>query len=372
MQKGSQAFRSQCVRLAWFLFAIVLTVPLQDSQAQAPAQQVPTIDDQNPTPPAKPDIVEIPIPGNEPPPKLSEPPIPELTIPNFASCTIAELKHMVPDLEHLKASDDQASLIPLLDKIGAKTVEVAEKTPNLISHESVFTEVAGSLKTHKDYSYLVVQHAMAPGSKGLVLYEYRVDVATGKKFESEEFDQDPNAKSLATSSSTLGLPSARDAMPDLDSAPHAQGFVNDWLHFYPSNRRESDFRYLGQQKMDGHHTLVVAFAQKAGSVRFPSLVQFEDKRYPILTQGIAWVDASDFRIIRLRTDLLSAPPRVPLRQLTADIHFSEFRIAEASSPLWLPYQVAVVTKVGTISASEKHHYSEYRLFRAHSKIKLTP
>ncbi len=359
------------MRLAWFLFAIVLTLPFQNSQAQAPTQQVPTIDDQNPTPSAKPDIVEIPIPGSETPPRVSEPPIPEVQFPNFASCTMAELRHMVPDLEHLKAADDQAALIPLLEKIGAKTVEVAAKTPNLISHETVVTEFGG-LKTHKDYSYLVVQHAMAPGSKGFVLYEYRVDVATGKKFESEEFDQDSNAKSLAASSSTLGLPSPRDAMPDLDSAPHAQGFVNDWLHFYPSNRRESDFRYLGQQKMDGHHTLVVAFAQKAGSVRFPSLVQFEDKRYPILTQGIAWVDASDFRIIRLRTDLLSAPPRVPLRQLTADIHFSEFRIAEASSPLWLPYQVAVVTKVGTISASEKHHYSEYRLFRAHSKIKLTP
>ncbi len=284
---------------------------------------------------------------------------------------MVELRQMVPELEHLKAAEDQPALIPLLDKIGARTVEVAEKTPNIISHETVVTEVGG-IKTHKDYSYLVVQHAAGAGLKGFVLNEYRVDVATGKKFEFDDFDQDSNAKSLATSSPSLSLPSARDSLSALDSAPHAQGFVNDCLHFYPSNRRESDFRYLGQQKMDGHHTLVVAFAQKPGAVRFPALVEFDGKRYQILTQGIAWVDESDFRIIRLRTDLLSAPPRVPLQQLTGDIHFSEVRVAEMSSALWLPYQVVVVTKVGTISAIEKHHYSEYRLFRAHSKIRLTP
>ena len=127
------------MRLARFLFAIVLALSFQNAQAQAPAQQVPTIDDQNPTPPAKPDIVEIPIPSSEAPPKVSEPPIPEVTVPNFASCTMAELRHIIPELEHLKPADDQSALIPLLDKIGAKTVEVAAKTPNLISHESVVT-----------------------------------------------------------------------------------------------------------------------------------------------------------------------------------------------------------------------------------------
>ena len=88
---------------------------------------------------------------------------------------------MVPELEHLKAAEDQASLIRLLDKIGAKTVEVAEKTPNIISHETVVTEVGG-IKTHKDYSYLVVQHAAGAGLKGFVLNEYRrpVEVVQGR------------------------------------------------------------------------------------------------------------------------------------------------------------------------------------------------
>ena len=357
------------MRLAALLFAILSGLLPQILHAQVPDQPVPTIDDPNPAPPpAKPDRVEIAIPGNDPPPSEVTPPsAPKAKIPNFTSCTLEELKQMVPDLAHLKSADDQATLIPLLDKIGAKTAEVAEKTPNLISHETVQTDLNG-FRTHKDYSYLVVQHTMP--SKDIVLFEYRVDVATGKKFESEDFTQASSTPDA--SSSGLSLPSARDSLSTLESAPQAQGFVNDWLHFYPSNRHESDFRFLGSQKMDGHQTLVVAFAQKPGQVRLPGLVEFEGKRYQVFTQGIAWVDESDFRIVRLRTDLLSVPPAVPLRQLTADIHFSEVRLTELSSPLWLPNQLVVITKLGFGSSAETHRYSEYRLFRAHSKIRLTP
>jgi hypothetical protein len=124
--------------------------------------------------------------------------------------------------------------------------------------------------------------------------------------------------------------------------------------------------------MNGHHTLVVAFAQKPGSVRLPARIGFEKRTLPIFMQGIAWVDSSDFRIVRLRTDLLSPPAGVPLRQLTADIQFGEIRIAEMASPLWLPHQVVVIANTGGVIVRESHTYSKYRIFRAHSKILLNP
>jgi hypothetical protein len=152
----------------------------------------------------------------------------------------------------------------------------------------------------------------------------------------------------------------------------SQGFGNNWLDFYPSNRSESTFRYLGEQKMNAHRTLVVAFAQKPGSVRLPAMIAFENKTLPVYQQGVAWVDPSDFKIVRLRTDLLSPPAGVPLSQLTADIQFAEIRIAEIASPLWLPRQVVVTTSLGGATLRETHTYSNYRLFRAHSKVRLNP
>jgi len=56
--------------------------------------------------------------------------------------------------------------------------------------------------------------------------------------------------------------------------------------------------------MDGHATVVLGFAQIPDKVKFPGEVTFLDASLPVLFQGIAWIDESDFRIVRLRTDLL--------------------------------------------------------------------
>jgi hypothetical protein len=320
-----------------------------------------------PARPAKPDVIEIPLQPTPATVAPSAPVFPELRIPNFTSCPIAELRQTVPALAGLKDDRDQAKLAALLDSIGAKTVEIVHRTPNLISHEAVALQ-QGSIKMHQDFSYLVLPHAL--GSKSLVLDEYRVDLKSGEKLQTEDMDQTAAANSPAPSPFLVDPPSSGRSLPESDAPSMSQGFVNGWLHFYPPNRPQSEFRYLGQQKMDGHHTLVVAFAQKPALVRLPALFRFEDKTVPIFLQGVAWVDATDFRIVRLRTDLLSPPPGVPLRQLTADIQFAQVRIAESATLLWLPHQVLVTASAGAVTRRESHTYSNYRLFRAHAKIKF--
>ena len=355
----------------WFLIATALAAFPHAGQARVFAQQKPSSADSSQTPQssAKPEVIELPIQPTEGPVAVSAPSLPEVKIPNFASCPIAELKQTVRELEHLKAVQDQSKLAALLDEIGTRTVEIANKTPDLISHEAVVSEIGG-IKTHQEFSYLVLQHPM--GAKGSVLDEFRVDLKSGEKFQTDFMEKAAISNSSGRPPSLQDLPSLRQSLPAAESPPPSQGFVNDWLHFYPSNHSESTFRYLGEQKMSGHRTLVVAFSQKPGSVRLPAVLEFENKVLPIYMQGVAWVDASDFRIVRLRTDLLSPPLGVPLRQLTADIQFTAIRVAEIASPLWLPRQVVVITNVGQVTRLESHTYSNYRLFRTHSKILINP
>lgn len=148
----------------------------------------------------------------------------------------------------------------------------------------------------------------------------------------------------------------------------SQGFATAWVHFYPPNQTRATYRYLGEQKRDGHRTLVVAFAQKPASVIRPAIFRSRDKTAPIYLQGVAWVDPSDFRILRLRTDLLSPVPEVSLHRLTADIQFASTQVKQVPSALQLPRQVTITTTVGESTAHEIHEYSGYRLFRAHSRI----
>lgn len=152
--------------------------------------------------------------------------------------------------------------------------------------------------------------------------------------------------------------------------PNSQGFAVSWVHFYPPNRPQATFRYLGEQKMNGHRTLVVAFAQKPEAVLTPARFLFEGKTVPMFLQGVAWVDASDFRIVRLRTDLLFPIPEVALHRLTADIQFEPTRIQEVSSLLSLPREVEITSQTGGSALREIHKYSDYRLFRTRSRIVL--
>ncbi|HYM78729.1 MAG TPA: hypothetical protein VE377_22350 [Candidatus Dormibacteraeota bacterium] len=354
-------------RRPWIFAAAALAVLLCVRQTRAFAQQSDST--QTPTSPAKPDEIDILGRPAETPVAPSTPSLPKVKIPNFTSCSIAELQKKVPELAHLKVAQDQAQLAALLDGIGARTIEIARKTPNLISHEAVVSE-QGHIARRQNFSYLVLQHALGPGS--LVLDEFRVDMASGEKFQTEEIEKAIAAKSQDSASSPPQLHSLDRLVPESDGPPLSQGFVNAWVYFYPPNRPQAEFRYLGDQKMDGHQTRVVAFAQTPGSVRMPARIGYANKTFPIFLQGVAWVDVTDFRIVRLQTDLLLPPPGVPLHQITADIQFAETHIAEMASPLWLPRQVVVTTSLGGTTRIERHTYSGFRLFRAKSKVLLNP
>jgi len=350
------------------LHEVKINLPMEDAWFAEPTPFAKGREE-NPLRALHPDEIEIPLGPAESPVASSTPGVPDAHIPNFVSCSIAELQETVAELKHLEVAQDQSQLPALLEKIGAMTLEAVRKTPNLISHEAVVSE-QGLTKTRQNFSYLVL--ARAQDSNSLVFDEFRIDRDSGDTFQTDEFEQREGSDPLSPSASLLKLPSSSRALPGGGAAPVTQGFVNEWLYFYPLNQHESQFRYLGQQKMDGHHTLVVAFAQKPQLVRLPVMVRYEDKTFPIFMQGVAWVDASDYRIVRLQTGLLSARPAAPLRELTADIQFAEFRIAELTSPLWLPRAVVVHSSAGRLSIREKHTYSNYRLFRARSKVLLNP
>jgi hypothetical protein len=104
----------------------------------------------------------------------------------------------------------------------------------------------------------------------------------------------------------------------------------------------------------------------------PGEAQLKDKSVPIYYQDIAWVDTSDFRIVRLRSDLLSPATDLPLIQLTADVRSADTPVAGFSSPLWLPRHVAVTSQVSRRTFHDKHSYSNYRAFQVHAKILLNP
>ncbi|HUA13737.1 MAG TPA: hypothetical protein VMG31_00460 [Verrucomicrobiae bacterium] len=357
----------------WLPAALALALFLPVGSANLAAQQNPVPSGGNQTAPAarEPEVTDIPLPPQPGIPATTaaaepKPQVPEIRFPNFDSCPIGEIRRLIPGLAHLKAKRDQSQLAALLDKIGAQTVEAARRTPNLLSHEVVVTEENGA-STRENYSFLILQHPM--GREGRVFDEYRVDVATGEKLQTDFMLKATEATSASPQPSLADLAPALPALPTSTPAGlTSQGFVSAWLYFYPTNRKEIEFRYLGQKQVDGQTRLVVAFVQRPESVRLPAVVAFNGNTYKIFMQGVAWIDPTKFRIVRLRTELLSVPAGVPLRRMSADVQFAEMSIAELPSPVWLPTEVVVTTDMAGSIMRENHVYSKYRLFRTRSRI----
>jgi len=81
---------------------------------------------------------------------------------------------------------------------------------------------------------------------------------------------------------------------------------------------------------------------------------------------------SDYRIVRLRTDLLAPLPAISVQRQTASMLFGSVRIPALEVTLWLPQAVHVEMESGGQILQEQHKYSKYRLYKAQSKIVLSP
>jgi hypothetical protein len=346
---------------------VQVNVPIDDSQFVEPRPRNGSIS-LNPVlpPPTSETRTALPSAPTVPEP-VSSAPATQINYPNFTTCTIAELHNWFPDLRRLIPAADQTDLQPLLEKIGAKLLDVARNTPNLISREAVTDSTKGILDKQREYDYLIV-----PRREGAEIYlnEFRVESKTGEKFQVD--DMKPSLPDAEAGPSKVVRPGRQPAASETGLQPASKGFASSWVHFFPHNQPQSTFRYLGEQTLNGHHSVVLAFAQKPEAVTSPGLLRYQGRSAPMYLQGVAWFDASDFRILRVHTELLSPLPDMSLQQLSADIQFVETRISGVSTILFLPRDVNVTSVGGGGMLREHHSYSNYRLFRAQSRIIVDP
>jgi hypothetical protein len=246
-----------------------------------------------------------------------------------------ELQAAVPELKGLEPASSQEQLRFILAGVGEKCVHLLQRTPNVISREKVTTQGQHTLISRQGFGFLLISR---PTPAGIVLQEYRTD--------------------------THG-----EGAPERAAAgPMSQGFASMWVRFSPSNQSESTFRYLGNQEMDKHKTFVVAFAQMPDLVKFPAEFLLLEERISVLYQGIAWIDSSDFRIVRMREDLLAPLPEIGLEKFSAQVRFDEVNISKAASSLWLPREAMVEWKYKGRFVQQNHVYSHYRLYKVQTKI----
>jgi len=301
--------------------------------------------------------------------------------------TTDELTARIPDLKGLvpvaNREKTEEVLPVILGRVGENIEQFYAKVPDVTSREDITME---SLWPHskvvfsrrQSFQYLLISRS-SEGVSGL--QEYRTDI-TGKQVEPTGLQE--------------GMAVTR-------------GFAAAGVLFHPAIRSDAFFRYLGTQRVGGTDTDVVAFAQRPGWAQAVIRTNVAGRTVSVLVQGLAWIDATGYQIVRMRMDLLAPRPDVGLLGEVTDISFGEIRFPELPGTIiWLPKEVKVTIEretktkivkyerapsidlprgqviVGEDSSGEAdtrpttsqdlriyrntHRYSNYQLFSAQSKL----
>jgi VWFA-related protein len=262
----------------------------------------------------------------------------------YVDLPLTQLFECVPELKSLQPAADQQELAMILQKVGERMDDFVHNIGDLIAREDLTQErlnADGKIKAkqHVQDNYLILHHGYSWGANA----EYRMDDKGNR----------------------LGPIGLRQGY--LATSGHALSCIQ--FSSAAQSQSQSRFRYLGNEMLGSRETYVLAFAQRPGEVNFATVMAGtggEDADMP--TQGILWVDKSNFQILRMRSDLLVPNSEIQLDQLTTDVNLGEVRLQNVPDPLWLPSEVDVNIEIGGQKYQNLHHYKDYRRYRVSVKI----
>lgn len=254
------------------------------------------------------------------------------------------LHHPPPDIQAVEPLGDKVELAAVLSAVGGHVAELFQNFPNTSSLELIHQEkldhkgkCAGSLNQKFRYLCLIPTSQWGPATN-----EYRAD-STG---------QEATPRGLA------------------DNYMLTSGFVAAALIFHPTYQPGSTFRLLGRQKTEGREAYLVAFAQEPGRSRMYGSFKCDGKTRETFYQGVAWIDAANYQILKLRTELLTPLPVVKLKTEITQIDFNEVHFKSATAGFWLPEKVTVTIDFQGRTLRNQHQYSDFALFNVDSRQRI--
>jgi tetratricopeptide (TPR) repeat protein len=267
-------------------------------------------------------------------------------VKSVVSEPLPQLIKALPELRGLEAAPSQEALTAILRSAGENVESFFRNFPNTVSSEEIRQERLGKDGKIKDsldqkFHYLLLAR---PETWGLGLEEYRTDNRGGRT-----------------------APGGLSGGFMLTS-----GFASASLLFHPAYQSGASFRYLGRQSIEACQCYVVAFAQRPETAQTVERFNTDQASVFVLLQGVAWIDPENYRIIRMRTDLLKPQSSVRLQRQTTEIQYHQVQFKEIATGMWLPRKVAVTVDWKGKTFHNLHRYTDFKLFNIETKEKARP
>ena len=274
---------------------------------------------------------------------------------------LAQIVKRLPQLKGLEPAQSQQELPEILKRTGEQVDDFFRHITDLTAREDISLT---RLKQDKPYtqpqlagervrdSYLILRHKARNHSE---IEEYRTDS------KGDNFDHTVVKKGFLVTS----------------------GFALSCNYFSTAFQPESRFRYLGDQQTGGRNTYVVSFVQLPRNATLSIQATSRDgSPVHLLVQGVAWIDKTNFQIVRMRTDLLAPRSDIGLNQEITEVTLGKVQLVDVATPLWLPSSVKVYVEFTTHNGDfdeffaqsyrNEHRYSDYQRYRVAAKVLPLP
>jgi tetratricopeptide (TPR) repeat protein len=237
------------------------------------------------------------------------------------------------DFKNFVPAANQQQLLDILTAVGKNVAELFNSLPNVCAIEKVRQESLdgkGKERTAQDSKYRYL--ALIPDRPtGPSVDEYRADV-----------------------SGRFGV-----RLDLSESGMLTEGFISAPLVFHPAYQAGGTFELLGSQAVEGRKLYVIAYAQDPAKTALFGTFTFGNTTKTTYKQGLAWINAENYQVVHMTSDLLEPLPLVRLKKETTDIYFSEIQFKRLNHKLWLPAAVTVTLEWNGRSYRNQHAYSEF-------------
>lgn len=147
-----------------------------------------------------------------------------------------------------------------------------------------------------------------------------------------------------------------------------RGLLN--LAFHPDMQADFRFNCEGLGEWKGQPTWLVHFRQLPNRVGRLQSFDLDQNSHSVPLRGRAWIEATDFQIIHIETDLVSPMPEVELMSEHGVGDYAPVAFAAKKTQLWLPQDTQIYLEFRGHRYRFSNHYTDFKLFSVDSRQKV--
>jgi len=146
-----------------------------------------------------------------------------------------------------------------------------------------------------------------------------------------------------------------------------RGLPSQVFLFHPYYQRDFEMKCEGLARQGTGFAWQIHFQQEKDVPSRMQVHYLNGKRFPVPLKGRAWIDAANYEVIRLQTDIREPLKEAGLYAQHTDIEYGPVRFQKDNLDLWLPIRAEIYMQTRGHRIHRRHDFDNYLLFAVEDK-----